>query len=36
MTVDQIMGVRALESERELEELRKRNLDLENDISYMR
>ncbi|XP_055971464.1 centrosomal protein of 290 kDa [Sorex fumeus] len=36
MTVDQILGVRALESEKELEELRKRNLDLENDISYMR
>nr|XP_045370779.1 centrosomal protein of 290 kDa isoform X3 [Camelus bactrianus] len=36
MTVDQVMGVRALESEKELEELRKKNLDLENDISYMR
>nr|XP_058164499.1 centrosomal protein of 290 kDa isoform X1 [Dasypus novemcinctus] len=36
MTVDQVMGVRALESEKELEELKKRNLDLENDISYMR
>ncbi|XP_074258552.1 centrosomal protein of 290 kDa isoform X1 [Saimiri boliviensis] len=36
MTVDQVLGVRALESEKELEELKKRNLDLENDISYMR
>uniref|UniRef100_A0A8C4PT95 Centrosomal protein 290 n=1 Tax=Equus asinus TaxID=9793 RepID=A0A8C4PT95_EQUAS len=36
MTVDQVMGVRALESEKELEELKKRNVDLENDISYMR
>eukprot|EP00071_Canis_lupus_P025414 XP_022258971.1 centrosomal protein of 290 kDa isoform X3 [Canis lupus familiaris] len=36
ITVDQVMGVRAFESEKELEELKKRNLDLENDISYMR
>ncbi|XP_045686368.1 centrosomal protein of 290 kDa isoform X2 [Phyllostomus hastatus] len=36
MTVNQVMGVRALESEKELEELKKRNLDLENDISYIR
>ncbi|XP_032500504.1 centrosomal protein of 290 kDa isoform X1 [Phocoena sinus] len=36
MTVDHVMEVRALESEKELEELKKRNLDLENDISYMR
>ncbi|XP_029811219.1 centrosomal protein of 290 kDa [Suricata suricatta] len=36
ITVDQVMGVRALESEKELEELKKRNIDLENDISYMR
>ncbi|XP_045444271.1 centrosomal protein of 290 kDa isoform X2 [Pipistrellus kuhlii] len=36
MTVNQIMGVQALESEKELEELKKRNLDLENEISYMR
>ncbi|MBZ3878823.1 Centrosomal protein of 290 kDa [Sciurus carolinensis] len=36
MTVDQVMGVRALESEKELEELKKRNLDLENDILYMK
>nr|XP_020017923.1 centrosomal protein of 290 kDa-like [Castor canadensis] len=35
MTVDQVLGVRALESEKELEELKKRNLDLENDILYM-
>lgn len=36
MTVDQVLGVRALESEKELEELKKKNLDLENDILYMR
>ncbi|XP_063642030.1 centrosomal protein of 290 kDa isoform X12 [Pan troglodytes] len=35
MTVDQVLGIRALESEKELEELKKRNLDLENDILYM-
>ncbi|XP_069436764.1 centrosomal protein of 290 kDa isoform X7 [Ovis canadensis] len=35
LTVDQVMAVRVLESEKELEELKKRNLDLENDISYM-
>ncbi|XP_070645008.1 centrosomal protein of 290 kDa isoform X5 [Bos indicus] len=36
LTVDQVMAARGLESEKELEELKKRNLDLENDISYMR
>ncbi|XP_023365075.1 centrosomal protein of 290 kDa isoform X1 [Otolemur garnettii] len=36
MTVDQVIGVRALESEKELEELKKRNLDLQNDILHMR
>ncbi|GAB1295530.1 Centrosomal protein of 290 kDa [Apodemus speciosus] len=36
MTVDQVLGVRALESEKELEELKKRNLDLENDMLHMR
>lgn len=36
MTVDQVLGMRALESEKELEELKRRNLDLENDIVYMR
>lgn len=36
MTVNQVMGVQALESEKELEELKKRNLDLENEISHMR
>ncbi|XP_042549001.1 centrosomal protein of 290 kDa isoform X4 [Dipodomys spectabilis] len=36
MTVDQVLGVRALESEKELEELKKRNLDLENDILHMK
>ncbi|KAF6339056.1 centrosomal protein 290 [Rhinolophus ferrumequinum] len=36
MTVNHVMGVRALESEKELEELKKRNLELENDMSHMR
>ncbi|XP_023572050.1 centrosomal protein of 290 kDa [Octodon degus] len=36
MTVDQVIGVRVLESEKEVEELKKRNLDLENDLLYMR
>ncbi|XP_008060659.1 centrosomal protein of 290 kDa isoform X2 [Carlito syrichta] len=36
MTVDHVIGVRALESEKELEELKRRNLELENDILYMR
>ncbi|XP_013373578.1 PREDICTED: centrosomal protein of 290 kDa isoform X1 [Chinchilla lanigera] len=36
MTVDQVIGVRALESEKELEELKKRNLDLEHDLLCMR
>ncbi|XP_074868278.1 centrosomal protein of 290 kDa [Carettochelys insculpta] len=36
ITVDQVVGVRASESERELEELRKRNTDLENEIAHMR
>ncbi|XP_052021852.1 centrosomal protein of 290 kDa isoform X2 [Apodemus sylvaticus] len=36
MTVDQVLGVRALESEKELEDLKKRNLDLENDMLHMR
>lgn len=36
MIVDQVLGVRVLEFEKELEELKKKNLDLENDILYMR
>ncbi|XP_006889586.1 PREDICTED: centrosomal protein of 290 kDa [Elephantulus edwardii] len=36
MTVDQVIRLRALESEKELEELKKRNIDLESDITYMR
>lgn len=36
ITVDQVLGVRALETEKELEELKKRNLDLKNDILHMR
>ncbi|XP_063783728.1 centrosomal protein of 290 kDa [Pseudophryne corroboree] len=36
VTVDQVVGVRTVESERELEELRKKNNELENEISYMK
>uniref|UniRef100_A0A8C0IFH1 Centrosomal protein 290 n=1 Tax=Bubo bubo TaxID=30461 RepID=A0A8C0IFH1_BUBBB len=36
VTVDRVVGVRASESEKELEELRKRNLDLENEVAHMR
>ncbi|XP_033017661.1 centrosomal protein of 290 kDa isoform X4 [Lacerta agilis] len=36
VTVDQVVGVRASESERELEELRKRNIDLENEIVHLK
>ncbi|KAJ7329890.1 hypothetical protein JRQ81_016064 [Phrynocephalus forsythii] len=36
VTVDQVVGVRASESERELEELRKRNADLENEITHLK
>ncbi|XP_044136426.1 centrosomal protein of 290 kDa [Bufo gargarizans] len=36
VTVDQVVGVRAVESEREIEELRKKNVELENEISYMK
>ncbi|XP_058529765.1 centrosomal protein of 290 kDa [Ochotona princeps] len=36
VTVDQVLGVRALETEKELEELKKRNLDLKNDILHLR
>ncbi|XP_075285470.1 centrosomal protein of 290 kDa isoform X2 [Opisthocomus hoazin] len=36
VTVDRVVGVRASETEQELEELRKRNLDLENEVAYMR
>ncbi|NWR61968.1 CE290 protein, partial [Bucorvus abyssinicus] len=36
VTVDHVVGVRALETENELEELRKRNLDLENEVAHMR
>ncbi|XP_075604166.1 centrosomal protein of 290 kDa isoform X1 [Balearica regulorum gibbericeps] len=36
VTVDRVVGVRASETEKELEELRKRNLDLENEIAHMR
>ncbi|KAM4670370.1 centrosomal protein of 290 kDa isoform 6-T10 [Amazona ochrocephala] len=36
VTVDHVVGVRALETEKELEELRKRNLDLENEVAHMR
>ncbi|KFU98214.1 Centrosomal protein of 290 kDa, partial [Tauraco erythrolophus] len=36
ITVDRVIGIRASETEKELEELRKRNLDLENEVAYMR
>ncbi|XP_071408220.1 centrosomal protein of 290 kDa isoform X2 [Pithys albifrons albifrons] len=36
VTVDRVFGVRASETEKELEELRKRNLELENEIAHMR
>ncbi|XP_069714541.1 centrosomal protein of 290 kDa [Phaenicophaeus curvirostris] len=36
VTVDRVVEVRASETEKELEELRKRNLDLENEIAHMR
>ncbi|KFP54531.1 Centrosomal protein of 290 kDa, partial [Cathartes aura] len=36
VTVDRVVGVRASETEKELEELRKRNLDLENEVAHMR
>nr|XP_006114062.1 centrosomal protein of 290 kDa isoform X3 [Pelodiscus sinensis] len=36
ITVDHVVGVQASESERELEELRKRNTELENEIAHMR
>ncbi|XP_075130641.1 centrosomal protein of 290 kDa [Leptodactylus fuscus] len=36
VTADQVVGVRALESEREIEELRKKNNELENEISHMK
>ncbi|XP_039353022.1 centrosomal protein of 290 kDa isoform X3 [Mauremys reevesii] len=36
ITVEHVVGVRASESEKELEELRKRNIDLENEIAHMR
>ncbi|XP_075456583.1 centrosomal protein of 290 kDa isoform X4 [Ascaphus truei] len=36
VTVDHVLGVRTTESEKEVEELRKKNHELENDISYMR
>ncbi|XP_068792778.1 centrosomal protein of 290 kDa isoform X1 [Struthio camelus] len=36
VTVDRVVGVRASETEKELEELRKQNLDLENEIAHMR
>ncbi|XP_010282869.1 PREDICTED: centrosomal protein of 290 kDa, partial [Phaethon lepturus] len=36
VTVDRVVGVRASDIEKELEELRKRNLDLENEVAHMR
>ncbi|XP_018425714.1 PREDICTED: centrosomal protein of 290 kDa, partial [Nanorana parkeri] len=36
VTVDQVVGARTVESEREIEELQKKNNDLENEIAYMK
>ncbi|NXM75645.1 CE290 protein, partial [Serilophus lunatus] len=36
VTVDRVVEVRASETEQELEELRKRNLELENEVAHMR
>ncbi|NXO88466.1 CE290 protein, partial [Certhia brachydactyla] len=36
VTVDRVVEVRATETEKEVEELRKRNLELENEIAHMR
>ncbi|KAM4036674.1 centrosomal protein of 290 kDa isoform 2-T2 [Anomaloglossus baeobatrachus] len=36
ITADQVVGVRAVESEKEMEELRRKNMELENEISYMK
>ncbi|XP_040200100.1 centrosomal protein of 290 kDa [Rana temporaria] len=36
VTVDQVVGARTVESEKEIEELRKKNSDLENEIAYMK
>ncbi|NXF97424.1 CE290 protein, partial [Eubucco bourcierii] len=36
VTVDRVVGIRASETEKELEELRKRNLELENEVAHMR
>lgn len=36
VTVDQVVGARTVESEREIEELQKKNNDLENEMAYMK
>ncbi|NXG65233.1 CE290 protein, partial [Hemiprocne comata] len=36
VTADHVVGLRTSEAEKELEELRKRNLDLENEIAHVR
>ncbi|XP_072257323.1 centrosomal protein of 290 kDa [Pyxicephalus adspersus] len=36
VTVDQVVATRTVESEREIEELRKKNNELENEIAYMK
>ncbi|NXO10570.1 CE290 protein, partial [Oriolus oriolus] len=36
VTADRVVGVRATETEKEVEELRKRNLELENEVAHMR
>ncbi|RLW06406.1 hypothetical protein DV515_00004568 [Chloebia gouldiae] len=36
VTVDRVVGVRATETEKEVEELRKQNLELENEVAHLR
>ncbi|NWV60138.1 CE290 protein, partial [Malurus elegans] len=36
VTVDRVVEIRATETEKEVEELRKRNLELENEVAHMR
>ncbi|XP_051625981.1 centrosomal protein of 290 kDa isoform X6 [Manacus candei] len=36
VTVDRVVGVRASETEKEVEELRKQNLELENEVAHLR
>ncbi|XP_041330178.1 centrosomal protein of 290 kDa isoform X2 [Pyrgilauda ruficollis] len=36
VTVDRVVGIRAIETEKEVEELRKQNLELENEVAHLR